>query len=74
MAQSLEERQAPDTLAAVAAAPFTQAGTIPPLFYRSGDVHALEMERIFARDTEFPDETYDAFTYCVAWTLELAGA
>jgi choline monooxygenase len=45
-----DARQALRTLAEVAASPFTQADTIPPLLYRSGEVHALEMERIFAKE------------------------
>lgn len=50
MALSQDERQALETLAAVAATPFTQADTIPPLLYRSEEVHALELRRIFARE------------------------
>ena len=38
------------TLAAVAATPFSQADTIPPMLYSSEEVHALERERIFAKE------------------------
>lgn len=50
MPLSQDVRQALDTLAAVAATPFTRADTIPPLLYRSDAVHALELERIFAKE------------------------
>lgn len=50
MTLPLDVKQALDTLAAVAAAPFSQADTIPPLLYWSEDVHRLELERIFARE------------------------
>lgn len=43
-------RQALEMLEAVAAAPFSQADTIPPLLYHSEHVHRLEMERIFGRE------------------------
>lgn len=42
------------TLAAVAAQRFTEADTIPPLLYRSEEVHQLERERIFAREWMCP--------------------
>ena len=50
MPLSPEVRTALDTLAAVAATPFSQADTIPPLLYRSDEVHALELDRIFAKE------------------------
>ena len=43
-------KRALKTLAAVAATPFSQADTIPPMLYSSEDVHQLEKERIFARE------------------------
>lgn len=45
-----DARAALETLSAVASTPFNTADTIPPLLYRSEDVHALEQERIFAKD------------------------
>ncbi len=50
MPLSPDVRTALDTLAAVAATPFSQADTIPPLLYRSDEVHALELDRIFAKE------------------------
>ena len=43
-------REALETLQSVAATPFAQSDTIPPLLYRSEDVHRLELERIFAKE------------------------
>ncbi|WP_373504373.1 aromatic ring-hydroxylating dioxygenase subunit alpha [Aestuariivirga sp.] len=43
-------REALETLQSVAATPFAQSDTIPPLLYRSEDVHKLELERIFAKE------------------------
>ncbi|WP_374330848.1 SRPBCC family protein [Aestuariivirga sp.] len=50
MAQSPDVKRALKTLATVAATPFSQADTIPPMLYSSEEVHALERERIFARE------------------------
>ncbi len=54
MELSSEVTSALGTLGAVAATPFTQADTIPPLLYRSEEVYRLEMERIFAREWMCP--------------------
>ena len=72
MALSRETGQALETLAAVAASPFSQADTIPPLLYRSQEVHALELERIFAKEwlcpglaADIPNPgDYITFTIC----------
>ena len=50
MALPVDVRDALATLQSVAATPVAQSDTIPPLLYRSEDVHKLELERIFARD------------------------
>jgi len=50
MAQPPDVKRALKTLATVAATPFSQADTIPPMLYSSQEVHALERERIFARE------------------------
>lgn len=50
MAQPRDITVALKTLASVAAGPFSQADTIPPVLYSSEDVLRLERERIFAKD------------------------
>jgi len=50
MEESREVGEALRGLRAVAQSPFSAADTIPPLLYRSPEVHALEMQRIFARE------------------------
>lgn len=50
MALPVDVREALETLQSVAATPFAQSDTIPPLLYRSEDVHRLELERIFAKE------------------------
>jgi phenylpropionate dioxygenase-like ring-hydroxylating dioxygenase large terminal subunit len=47
-------RDALGTLAAVAAAPANQADTIPSVLYTSEQIHALELERIFAKEWVCP--------------------
>ncbi|MEI8178516.1 SRPBCC family protein [Aestuariivirga sp.] len=54
MAQSPDVKRALKTLATVAATPFSQADTIPPILYSSEDVHRLEKERIFAKEWVCP--------------------
>jgi len=54
MHRSPEVVEALRSLVAVAATPFSQADTIPPLLYRSEEVLALEMQRIFAREWVCP--------------------
>ena len=50
MALPVDVRDALETLKTVAATPFAQSDTIPPLLYRSEEVHKLELERIFAKE------------------------
>ena len=50
MVQPPDVKRALKTLATVAATPFSQADTIPPILYSSEEVHRLEKERIFARE------------------------
>lgn len=50
----IEVRDALTALTAVAATPFSQADTIPPLLYRSEAVLELEQQRIFAREWVCP--------------------
>ena len=54
MVQPPDVKRALKTLATVAATPFSQADTIPPILYSSEDVHRLEKERIFAREWVCP--------------------
>ena len=54
MAPSPDVKRALKTLATVAATPFSQADTIPPILYSSEDVHRLEKERIFAKEWVCP--------------------
>jgi choline monooxygenase len=54
MAQPPDVKRALKTLATVAASPFSQADTIPPMLYSSEDVHQLEKERIFAKEWVCP--------------------
>ncbi|MFT3986029.1 aromatic ring-hydroxylating oxygenase subunit alpha [Aestuariivirga sp.] len=54
MERSREVDEALRGLHAVAQSPFSAADTIPPLLYRSRDVEALEMERIFSKDWVCP--------------------
>lgn len=50
MERSPELREALGNLVRNAQAPFSQATTMPPLLYRSDEAHALELQRIFAKD------------------------
>ena len=54
MVPSPETERALRTLAAVAASPFSQADTIPPVLYSSEEVYRLERERIFAKEWMCP--------------------